>query len=158
MSPKASCPGDHERIIAFLDGELPPAEARAVEEHLATCPVCTRLVEEHRRLDVLLGELPAAPPLSVTLRVAARHRQLVVRDRVTRWASWAAAICIVASGAWFGYQVSRDEAPAPELAENWGVFQEIASLQQVGGGDVAAEPELVHAIFELAQETPLEDY
>lgn len=70
------------RISAYLDGELDPAERRAVEEHLAGCLACACCAETlrrtvelcrraapqplpepfARRLDGLLARLLAAPP------------------------------------------------------------------------------------------------
>jgi anti-sigma factor RsiW len=49
-------------LSAYLDGELLPREAAAVQEHLMVCPACR---EEHERLRItkgLLGELPVADP------------------------------------------------------------------------------------------------
>jgi anti-sigma factor RsiW len=143
-------------LVPFLDGELESDRHQQVAKHLAGCPACCAVTEEHRRLTMLLGELPEAPRVSVALRVQAALRTVRARERRIRWAAWAAAILIVAAGGWFGYWTAPGEPPEPELTENWGVFQEIAALEQVGGEDVAADPEIVHAVYELALETPSE--
>jgi len=44
-----------ERIMAFLDGELPAAEARVVATHLDTCAECARLAERLRSTSQLLS-------------------------------------------------------------------------------------------------------
>ncbi|OLB15861.1 MAG: hypothetical protein AUH07_02185, partial [Gemmatimonadetes bacterium 13_2_20CM_70_9] len=55
---------DDGTLHAYLDGELPPDEARGVDAHLAQCPDCRTHLEEERaligRADELLGR--AAPP------------------------------------------------------------------------------------------------
>src|SRR2546428_13853082 len=55
---------DEGTLRAYLEGELPPAEARGVEAHVAQCPGCRDRLEEERaliaRADELLGL--AAPP------------------------------------------------------------------------------------------------
>ncbi len=55
---------DEGTLHAYLDGELPPAEARGVEAHVAECAGCRDRLEEERaliaRADELLGL--AAPP------------------------------------------------------------------------------------------------
>src|SRR5438445_19198 len=55
---------DEGTLHAYLDGELPPAEARGVEAHVAECAACRDRLEEERaliaRADELLGL--AAPP------------------------------------------------------------------------------------------------
>ncbi|MGO9255157.1 MAG: zf-HC2 domain-containing protein [Bryobacteraceae bacterium] len=57
-------------LVRFVDGELPPAEAREMEQHLEACPLCRAEVEELRatvaeciryREDVLHTMLPAPP-------------------------------------------------------------------------------------------------
>lgn len=39
-----------ERLAAFVQGDLPAAQAREVEEHLARCPTCDAIIVEHARL------------------------------------------------------------------------------------------------------------
>jgi hypothetical protein len=55
-------------LSGYLDGELPPARSRRVEEHLRDCPACRSHLEELRALKQTLGSLPeAAPPRSFVL-------------------------------------------------------------------------------------------
>ena len=49
-----------EALSAYLDGELPADERRAVELHLAGCPPCAAALEELAAVDALARE--AAPP------------------------------------------------------------------------------------------------
>ena len=46
-----------EMITDHLEGALPEAEARRLEDHLAGCPGCTEYVEQMRALAGSLGAL-----------------------------------------------------------------------------------------------------
>jgi anti-sigma factor RsiW len=49
-------------LSAYLDGELLPAEAAAVQDHLLECAPCRAAYEGLRITKGLLGELPVAEP------------------------------------------------------------------------------------------------
>lgn len=49
-------------LSAFLDAELLPREAAAVQEHLMACPACREEYERLRITKGLLGALPVADP------------------------------------------------------------------------------------------------
>jgi anti-sigma factor RsiW len=49
-------------LSSYLDGELLPKEAAAVQEHLLECGVCREAYERLRATKALLGELPVAEP------------------------------------------------------------------------------------------------
>lgn len=51
-----------ERLGAFLDGELPLAEAEAVRAHLAACPACRTDAVALGQAGALLREAVAAEP------------------------------------------------------------------------------------------------
>ena len=40
-----------EMVTDYLEGALPRAEARLLERHLETCPLCTEYLEQMRELD-----------------------------------------------------------------------------------------------------------
>jgi predicted anti-sigma-YlaC factor YlaD len=157
MTGNGACQGVQYLIVPYLDGELEPEDALRVEEHLERCPECRRNLAEHRSLTRLLGELPESPTRSVALTVFARLEKTRFRRQVARWTSWAAAIAVSVSAAWFCYR-TYVIAPEQELIENLGVVEEIASLATVGGADLASDLEIVHVVYELSQETPLEEY
>ena len=46
------------RLSAWIDGDLPPATARAVSAHLGSCQGCGQRAAELRGVSQLLGELP----------------------------------------------------------------------------------------------------
>lgn len=66
-----NCEVSIERLSPYLDGEAPPDERRAVEEHLAACSGCRRRTESLRALKHAVARLPAreVPPDSVRARI-----------------------------------------------------------------------------------------
>src|SRR3989442_9677755 len=50
---------DDGQLHAYLDGELPQAEAWRLEAHLGECPACRGRLEEQRALIARAGELLA---------------------------------------------------------------------------------------------------
>ena len=57
-------PQDEDRLLEYLDGQLPPSEAHAIEAHLAACPECQALRREWEQLDEKLAHTLAQPRLS----------------------------------------------------------------------------------------------
>jgi putative zinc finger protein len=54
---------ERERLSAYLDDELDPAERAGVEAHLTACPECTAFLAELAAVDEAAAALPAeAPP------------------------------------------------------------------------------------------------
>jgi anti-sigma factor RsiW len=58
----APCVEFAEELVAYLDGEQPPAEHARIEQHVGTCLNCRRELERLRRVRTLLGALPAIEP------------------------------------------------------------------------------------------------
>jgi anti-sigma factor RsiW len=59
-----ACIDEVELITDYLEGALPDAERRRLEEHLAFCPGCTEYLEQMRAVAGSLGGLREAsiPP------------------------------------------------------------------------------------------------
>ena len=70
---------DEEQLSAYLDGELNPREAAAVERHLSTCDACAALLEELRSTQRLLSALPAQTPRR-SFVLGAEHARAPVQD------------------------------------------------------------------------------
>jgi anti-sigma factor RsiW len=68
-------PQDEDRLLEYLDGQLPAPEARAIETHLAVCPECQALRRHWEQLDEKLARTLAQPRLSADF--AARLRQQI---------------------------------------------------------------------------------
>ena len=73
-------PQDEDRLLEYLDGQLPAPEARAIEAHLAVCPECQALRRQWEQLDGkltrTLAQLKLSPDFSARLR-----RQVVVESK-----------------------------------------------------------------------------
>jgi len=70
----------------FLDGELAPAGADAVREHLAACPACARMLDEMRTVDEAIRgdprEAPEVPDLAAHVTEELHRRGAFLRARV----------------------------------------------------------------------------
>jgi anti-sigma factor RsiW len=71
-------PQDEDRLLQYLDGQLPVPEAHAVEAHLAACPECQALRRQWAQLDERLAHTLAQPRLSPDF--AARLRQQIAAE------------------------------------------------------------------------------
>jgi hypothetical protein len=92
-----------ERFFAWLDGELEPAEAAAIDELVAADPELQRRAEAHRTLGGRLREafdpIAAAPPPdrlrgAEVVDLSARRAQARPISRPVQWAAMAATLAI----------------------------------------------------------------
>lgn len=63
-----------EMISCALDGELSPADARALSEHLRTCRECRRLQSAFQDVSAALADSAAQPPADLTARIMRQVR------------------------------------------------------------------------------------
>lgn len=88
------------RIDAYLDGDLPPGEHAAVENHLATCSACaalhTDLVALRERARAAPRAVPPPPAVWEAVSRAARSPLPAPRSRWSPWHLAAAAVLLVA--------------------------------------------------------------
>ena len=56
--PPLTCAELVELVTDYLEGALPPREARRFEDHIAMCEGCTAYVEQMRAPLRVLGEIP----------------------------------------------------------------------------------------------------
>jgi anti-sigma factor RsiW len=74
----ADCRAMLERMSAYLDGDLGPAECRAIERHCRGCPPCAVFVTSLRRTIGLCHEAAKRPlPNAIRRRAKARIRRLM---------------------------------------------------------------------------------
>jgi hypothetical protein len=116
---------DREKLFAWLDGELPDAEAAKMERHVAADPELSMLAEEHRAAQLRLSSAfntILAQPVPERLRTAtsSNHDNVVglaarraklgrVSPRLPQWASIAATLVL---GIFVGMQLpDRPEQP-----------------------------------------------
>jgi predicted anti-sigma-YlaC factor YlaD len=83
-------------IYAYLENELPPESQPKVEEHLKSCPVCRRLLEDRRAYLESISNLPDLElPPDFTDKVIAKLPELRSPSRV--WLALAGGIYVVFS-------------------------------------------------------------
>lgn len=120
-NPSNDCP-EPPRIGALLDGELPAADAAALERHVASCPKCTAEVAALRAVarfvrsagDVKAPESVRSAAFEAIERAAAQ-RSLT---RLSWWLSGAAAAVALACGVQL---VTSSPATASAQASAWEV-------------------------------------
>ncbi|HYL55621.1 MAG TPA: zf-HC2 domain-containing protein [Gemmatimonadales bacterium] len=108
---------DDGTLHAYLDGELSPPEAQAVEAHVAQCPACRTRLDEERALIARAEELlaQAAPPD----RELPPFRPPDVKPPARLWwqvrtpLAWAATIALALG---IGTYVGERERGGPQLA------------------------------------------
>lgn len=130
-----SCEGREQLISAYIDGELPSEDRRAVASHIEQCPSCAALAADLQRVGRAVaggGREPMSTSLSLRVRASlAQAAAAEQRDapRKSRWRSgWsgaallsqAAAIliaCVLSSLTtfWFAHQMAREERLEQDL-------------------------------------------
>jgi len=129
---------DEGTLHAYLDGELPSAEGKTLEAHLAECASCRATLEEERalleRASALLGaarptERPAPPFEQLSVPRAPRRSPWRVRTPV----AWAASIALALG---IGYYLRQPSTgPAASAPEQ----HDVALVQQAHERDKFAE-------------------
>lgn len=90
--PQSPEPDDLRLLSAYLDGELPPEQARRLKLRLELDGPLRAAAEELKNLDGLLALWPAPPLADVRCAVMARVHQDLARTaapRAGRWRRWA---------------------------------------------------------------------
>jgi hypothetical protein len=94
-----TCAQIKESLPGLLYGELAPAEAEAVHQHLAGCPPCRGELAGLRRVRALLEAAPdPAPDAEVDLTRLYREAARRQTQRLRRWRRLAAVSLAVAAG------------------------------------------------------------
>ena len=103
---------DDGQLHAYLDGELPQAEAWRLEAHLGECPACRGRLEEQRALIARASELLAlaAPPArdAPPFRPAVAQPPPPVRWPARQPLAWAASVVLALAAGWY----LRGESPS----------------------------------------------
>jgi anti-sigma factor (TIGR02949 family) len=91
------CPDVQSQLEAYVDRELPPAEAAAVRDHLATCASCREALVARESLGKLIRQAPYyTAPDALKERIA----QSRPRTRwTTGWIARAAVLLLAVAGA-----------------------------------------------------------
>ena len=107
ISSDSGCAEIRERLSVYLDGELPAAEATALEAHLAVCPACADEAEKLRRLCAELAAAALTPPPALRAKVLAAVRREKRARMIRRFTSIgavgiAAMFCVIVIGGFIG--------------------------------------------------------
>lgn len=153
----AGCEEYRERLVPYLDGELPGEEEDDLECHVAACRECERVLTLHRQVgEILDAHLQAdrrAPEGTPSSTLSSVRRRLAGGRRVRRWlvTASAAALLVAATllgGFWLG-DSSRQEEEDRLIIRNLDLLEEIHEE----AGEVS--PEFVQLLLEDV-ETPEE--
>ncbi len=128
---------DEKRLSAYVDGELPPEDSAALEEHLANCAACR---EELSRLEFISQALESLDGAEPDAFFAPRLGRLAAG---VRCGNWPGRVLVPAAAA---------AAAALSLAA--GVFLGQALLTEPNGASPQANGELV----EYLGVAPVEDF
>ena len=98
-------PAFEAQLDAYLDGELAAPDAAELEQHLRTCPACSRLERRRRALSAAVrGAMPrfqASDTLRARVRAAVRTDTQTARPPAYwRPLAVAASLAVVAVGSW----------------------------------------------------------
>jgi hypothetical protein len=122
---------DPQLLGAYVLGAMDEQEVREMDQHLASCPDCTRELEELRSMEAYLGEVPPeamldGPPeggdllLQRTLRQVRAERGGVARRRQFALGAAAAVVAalVLGAGVFVGKATSPDVTalPTPTVA------------------------------------------
>jgi hypothetical protein len=120
------CRQSTDTLSAFVDGDLPPAEAQALRAHAAACPRCTVSIGELRTMVTAARALerPEPPPTLWAAVEGALAQDRPRHDRPWWWSlrlfgtgalAGAAAVSVVALGlaSWRTHQAAAIAVPPP---------------------------------------------
>lgn len=88
---------DFELLQDYLDGELVPEQAHAIEAHLASCESCAREVANYRLVFERLENLPLFDPSPALVDRVLAEAMPAHPARWVKFAGWAYAASLVAS-------------------------------------------------------------
>lgn len=97
------CFAYQEKVSEYIDDLLPPAERRQLEEHMATCPVCSTLCQDLKLICEASRNLPQYEPSPVVWeRIRAELSPGGVRMWTSTGSGWMAR--------WFPFRADRFNA------------------------------------------------
>lgn len=106
------CSEIKSRLTLFEEGELPEAERRETEAHLAACATCARLRRDLQKTWRLLDEIPAADPDPFAMKrffsgFEGKHR---APRKPLYAAAAAAALLLVVGAGWYFHPASGGDS------------------------------------------------
>lgn len=144
-----ACCGNSRRISAWHDGELPPAEAQELAQHMAECPVCRHELERLKGLSSWLSSAPI-PEIPAAALDRLRHSVRPQRDRVilrtVKVLTAAAAAVLIACSVllWQGMDTGPAAVPTPGEWERAAIMP---TLPEPSAEDEDGDVELARSIL-----------
>lgn len=140
-----TCEQLNEKLDDFVDGNLEQAERAALDEHVAACADCQRLIDEARRLQVLLKEYGesdvTAPATTFFDQALAKAAHTGTRRERNRYWLKGFGSAIAASVALFAVTLMFMKTPDP------------TAVNGIPGVTIALEqPQTVNLVFASASE------
>lgn len=143
---------DEGKICAYIDGELPDGERRAVEAHLASCEACAGLAEDLRMIRqrlAMAGPVPMPATLEARVRSALRQEADLRQDGpaagggapASGWRHYgrmAAALVVTAALSSLATRQFEIGKAGPELVRHDLMTAHLRALTQEGGIQVAS--------------------
>ena len=148
------CEYTQEQLYLYLDRELAPDEAQAVERHLQGCASCQQTVAAHRRLQAILRatfeEEDMPSQLWPTIRQRLAQEVVPIQPqarRSKRWRVWlgGGAIAALLLLVWIGRQWFA--APVPAVVQEMVDSHIRTRLMVAPYTQVPAQPEAIQAWF-----------
>jgi len=150
-----------ESLSSYLDGDLTPAEAGRIAEHVAVCPACRRVLSQLREVRDAAGALEQLEPPertwdAIQQRLAGRRRAERPGLRVSRWA-WLsvpvlAAAALLVAFFWGRSIVSGRDAGVPIARTAAEVYED--SVELVCRGYVAGIDQAIRECEAALKENP----
>lgn len=138
-------------LSGHLDGQNSEEEAARLQDHLAQCPDCRRLMEDLKALDAGLLSLEEEPPTDLCESVMEAIRQEApVRKKKRRWvwpttAAAAVLILLAGAGTLAAPKLHTTEDAAPQMARMMATAVEPEMAEQE-----IAEPETADEAAEIS--------
>ena len=133
------CQGD-ERVERYFYGELTPDERADTAAHLQACAACRQTLADLEEIEQVLGDRQVdAPPAGDWGPFMARLDARVGPPRSPAFRAWmqmAAALVLVAAGAFGGWTWSRVTRPAGELDRASAMTPADAAIADRGGSEL----------------------
>jgi len=128
-----------QKLGAYHDGELPPAQAAEMEEHIASCAACAAELGRIRALSEMLKQVRQPQVPAATLRRLHRRVDSLPNLTIHRLAEIAAAVAaaVLVTCSVLLATASAGTAPAASLPEGW----EIAAVPHTAALSAASSDE-----------------
>ena len=158
------CKKYEELTLEFLDGSLPEALHREMQEHLDKCPSCKKEIDAFRELQLTIERVDEQEP-SITLRnnfelilreEENKNRQVVIipKKHLRLAMQTAAALILFFTGMWMGERKDKQQVAA--LREEVALSRQVATVAMMQQPSASGRLKAVLAVDEMEEEPDFE--